>query len=181
MMRHHSGRMSDCICFAFGRISLKSPLMRGDGLRKPVEYAGDTVGFDEAIFSLNNPPSIASYPFPGRGILTEPTRIGLSGSGDVIGFGDSDTARRERHGQGIAEPQRGDGLEVDRRLCGIGRQAGRPQPPLVGDSQRRGGRTHLMPGRAIRWLTPSATVGVRPMYTVAPGGTSFGASTGRPR
>ena len=99
--RHHPDRASDFIRFAFGRISVEQALIRGDGLWNPVQNARKAVGFDENIFSFNHPPLIASYLFPGPGVLTEPSRCGLSGKWDAIVFGDPDAAKRELQRQRI--------------------------------------------------------------------------------
>jgi hypothetical protein len=99
--RHRPGRLSDFFEFALGHISFQEALSRGDGLWAPAQQARSLIGLEKKIFSFSHPPLIASYLFPGNGLLTEPSRYGFGGKWDLIVFGDPDSAKEELQKQGI--------------------------------------------------------------------------------
>jgi hypothetical protein len=99
--RHQPQRASDFIRFALGHLSVQDALMRGDGLWLAAQQARNTIGLNEKIFSFCHPPPIASFLFPGEGLLTEPSRYGFGGKWDTIVFGDADTAMNELKRQNI--------------------------------------------------------------------------------
>jgi hypothetical protein len=99
--RHNSNRLADFVAFATGQISVQEALIRGDGLWDPSQNARNAIGLQKPLFSFVHPPMIASFLFPGPGLLTEPSRCGLGGKWDAIVFGDAESAKAELQKQGI--------------------------------------------------------------------------------
>jgi hypothetical protein len=99
--RHQTDRLNDFLAFTFGRLSLQDALQRGDGLWPVTQHVKSVVGADKRIFSFCHPPQIASFLFPGSGVLTEPSRYGFLEKFDSVMFGSPDVAKAELQRQGI--------------------------------------------------------------------------------
>lgn len=99
--RHLPNRVLDFVHFSLGNISVQEALLRGDGLWTPAQQARNAIGLEKRIYSFCHPPPIASFLFPGTGLLTEPSRYGFRNRWDVVMFGDADTSKAELQRQGI--------------------------------------------------------------------------------
>ena len=99
--RHQTDRIADFVGFLVGKISIQEALKRGDGLWPVTEHVKSVIGMDKKIYSFSHPPQIASFLFPGSGVLTEPSRYGFLNKFDVVMFGPPQTAKAELERQGI--------------------------------------------------------------------------------
>lgn len=89
-----SSRWPAFLEFATGRISLRDALNHGDRIWPVAEAAKNVVGINEKIYCFSPVPwsgGIASYLFPGSGLITEPT-WGLDRQWATIAFGDAESA-----------------------------------------------------------------------------------------